>query len=70
MVAYDRTYAGRFAPDANSLALKQDEVSVDGIKQFYMDCRSEAHKAQMLCDIYGLLTIGQSIVFVKVLIIY
>lgn len=58
-------FALRFAPDANSIALKQDEVSVDTIKQFYMDCMSEEHKAETLCNIYGLLTIGQSIIFVR-----
>ncbi|KAJ3300871.1 RNA helicase required for poly(A+) mRNA export [Kappamyces sp. JEL0829] len=60
-----REFAAKVAPDAHSLALRQEEVSVDGIKQFYMDCKNEAHKAQVLCDIYGLLTIGQSIVFVR-----
>lgn len=30
-----------------------------------MDCKNTQHKAQVLCSIYGLLTIGQSIIFVK-----
>lgn len=61
-----RDFATRFAPNANSIALKQDEVSVESIKQFYMDCKNEDHKAETLCNIYGLLTIGQSIIFVRV----
>eukprot|EP00842_Homolaphlyctis_polyrhiza_P005697 jgi/Hompol1/6128/HPOL_001611-RA len=60
-----RTFATKFAPNANMIALRQEELSVDSIKQFYMDCKNEAHKAEVLCAIYGLLTIGQSIIFVR-----
>ncbi|KAI9208556.1 P-loop containing nucleoside triphosphate hydrolase protein [Polychytrium aggregatum] len=60
-----RSFANRFAPNANSISLKREELSVDGIKQFYMDCKNENHKAEVLCAIYGLLTIGQSIIFVN-----
>ena len=59
-------FAQKFAPNANMISLKQEELSVDGIKQFYMDCKNEDHKTQVLCAIYGLLTIGQSIIFVRV----
>jgi ATP-dependent RNA helicase DDX19/DBP5 len=61
-----RDFAARFAPNANTISLKQEELSVDGIKQFYMDCSNEKHKIEVLCQIYGLLTIGQSIIFVRV----
>lgn len=61
-----REFATRFAPNANLITLKQEELSVDGIKQFYMDCRDEEHKIEVLQAIYGLLTIGQSIIFVRV----
>lgn len=54
------------APQANKLTLRQEELSVDGIKQLYMKCTDEAHKFQVLVDLYGLLTIGQSIIFVNV----
>lgn len=60
-----RTYAEKFVPNANSLELKQEELNVDGIKQLYMDCESEAHKFEVLCELYGLLTIGSSIIFVQ-----
>ena len=48
------------------ISLAQEELSVDGIKQFYMDCQGEDHKLEVLSAIYGLLTIGQSIIFVRV----
>lgn len=57
-------FAHRIIPNANEIALKRDELSVDAIKQFYMDCDSFAHKKQMLSTIYSLLTVGQSIVFI------
>ncbi|KAI8850614.1 P-loop containing nucleoside triphosphate hydrolase protein, partial [Chytridium lagenaria] len=60
-----REYAVRFAPNANTISLKQEELSVDGIRQLYMDCKNENHKIEVLTTIYGLLTIGQSIVFVR-----
>lgn len=52
------------APKANQIALKQMEVAVDTVKQFYMDCKNAEHKYEVLGQIYGLLTIGQSIIFV------
>ncbi|PWN35704.1 ATP-dependent RNA helicase DBP5 [Meira miltonrushii] len=58
-----RDFAGRLAPSANEIRLKQEELSVDAIKQLYMDCKSEEHKYEVLVDLYSLLTIGQSIIF-------
>jgi ATP-dependent RNA helicase DDX19/DBP5 len=45
--------------------LKTEELSVDGIKQFYLDCTSEQHKFDILVQLYSLLTVGQSIIFVQ-----
>lgn len=61
-----RTFASKFAPSANEIKLKEEELSVEGIKQFYMDCENEDHKYDVLVDLYSLLTIGQSIIFCKV----
>ncbi|KAF8457433.1 cytoplasmic ATP-dependent RNA helicase of the DEAD-box family [Terfezia claveryi] len=58
-------FANRFAPNANQITLKHEELTVDGIKQLYMDCESEDHKYQVLVELYQLLTIGSSIIFVK-----
>ncbi|RKP28133.1 DEAD-domain-containing protein [Syncephalis pseudoplumigaleata] len=60
-----KQFADRFAPNANQISLKQEELSVDGIKQFFMDCKDESHKFDVLVALYSLLTIGQSIIFVK-----
>ncbi|KAG6373399.1 P-loop containing nucleoside triphosphate hydrolase protein [Boletus reticuloceps] len=58
-----RTFANKFAPNANKIELQKEELSVEGIRQFYMDCRNEEHKYDILVSLYQLLTIGQSIIF-------
>lgn len=59
-------YAERFAPNANSMRLKQQQLTVKGISQMYMDCPSENDKYDILVKLYGLMTIGSSVIFVKV----
>lgn len=58
-------FANRVVPNPNVLTLKREELSVEGIKQFYMKCDNFQHKLEMLSAIYGLLTLGQSIIFVQ-----
>ncbi|EEP75437.1 hypothetical protein UREG_00283 [Uncinocarpus reesii 1704] len=58
-------YANKFAPNSNQLTLKHEELTVEGIKQLYLDCESDEHKYEILVKFYGLLTIGSSIIFVK-----
>ncbi|KII85166.1 hypothetical protein PLICRDRAFT_166743 [Plicaturopsis crispa FD-325 SS-3] len=58
-----RSFASKFAPSANKIELQKEELSVEGIRQFYMDCRNEEHKYDILVQLYSLLTIGQSIIF-------
>lgn len=60
-----RAYAKKVVPNANTLELQRNEVNVGAIKQLYMDCNDENHKYEVLCELYGLLTIGSSIIFVS-----
>ncbi|EKD15293.1 uncharacterized protein L3040_001660 [Drepanopeziza brunnea f. sp. 'multigermtubi'] len=59
------TYAQQFSPRAHEIKLKRDELTVGGIKQMYMDCPSDEGKYDCLAMLYGLMTIGSSIIFVK-----
>ena len=59
-------FAGRFAPNANQITLRHEELTVEGIKQLYLDCPSETDKYDTLVKLYGLMTIGSSIIFVRV----
>lgn len=61
-----RQFANRFAPAANEITLKKQELSLDAIRQLYMDCANEEAKYDVLVELYSLLTIGQSIIFVSV----
>ncbi|KAK7540187.1 ATP-dependent RNA helicase-like protein dbp5 [Phyllosticta citricarpa] len=58
-------YAKSFAPSANQLTLRHEELTVEGIKQFYLDCQGEEDKFRVLLQFYGLMTIASSIIFVK-----
>jgi ATP-dependent RNA helicase DDX19/DBP5 len=60
------SFAQTFAPNANSITLKHEELTVEGIKQFFFDCDSEESKYQTLVKFYGMLTVNSSIIFCKV----
>lgn len=63
-----RKFAEKQAPNANSLSLQQNELNVKEIKQLWMKCDKHAggqSKYDVLCELYGLLTIGSLIVFVE-----
>jgi len=62
-------FAADFAPEANQLFLKQEEVTVDAIKQLYLECDGEEDKYGALSALYDCMTIGQSIVFCRVSLI-
>lgn len=59
-------FATKFAPNANQITLKHEELTVEGIRQLYLDCDSEQQKFECLVRLYGMMTIGSSIIFVKV----
>jgi ATP-dependent RNA helicase DDX19/DBP5 len=63
---YVYKFAHRFAKNSNEITLRLEELNVDGIKQYYMDCVNENHKYEVLCGLYDLLTVSQSIIFCKV----
>ncbi|TFB07439.1 ATP-dependent RNA helicase DBP5 [Trichoderma ghanense] len=58
-------YAQKFAPNAHSLKLQRNELTVKGISQMFIDCADDNIKYDVLCKLYGLMTIGQSVIFVK-----
>lgn len=59
-------YAEKFAPKADQMRLRQQDLTVRGISQMYMDCPTEDLKYEVLCKLYGLMTIGSSVIFVRV----
>ena len=59
-------FAQNAAPEANQIFLKKEEVTIDTIKQLYLECDGEEQKYEALSALYDIMTIGQSIVFCKV----
>eukprot|EP00033_Pygsuia_biforma_P002200 GCRY01002438.1.p1 GENE.GCRY01002438.1~~GCRY01002438.1.p1 ORF type:complete len:430 (-),score=89.14 GCRY01002438.1:43-1332(-) len=60
-----RKYALQMVTNPNIIQVKKEELSLKGIKQYYVDCEREDKKLQTLSDLYSYLTVGQSIVFVQ-----
>lgn len=61
-----KNFAAAVAPEANQIFLKQEDVTVDAIKQLYLECDGESQKYEALSNLYDVMTIGQSIVFTRV----
>jgi len=53
----------KFMNDPIKILVKRDELSLDGIKQFFIDVDKDEHKFATLCDLYDTLTITQSVIF-------
>jgi len=49
----------------NEIRLKREEVAIGQVKHFVIDCRSEANKFPVLEEIYGNISVGQSIIFMQ-----
>lgn len=59
-------YARMFAPNANVLTLKHEELTIAGIKQLYIDIDKDSDKYATLLKFYGLMEQASSIIFVRV----
>ena len=51
------------AEDTVKILVKRSKISLEGIKQFYIDVEKEEHKFATLCDLYDSLTISQAVIF-------
>lgn len=53
----------RFMRNPVRILVKRDEVTLEGIKQFYVAVDKETWKLETLCDLYETLTITQAIIY-------
>jgi len=53
----------RFMRDPIRILVKRDELTLEGIKQFYIAVEREEWKLDTLCDLYETLTITQAIIY-------
>jgi len=54
---------GHFMRDPIKILVKRDELTLEGIKQFYIGVEREEWKLDTLCDLYETLTITQAIIY-------
>lgn len=55
--------SNRFMRDPIKILVKKEEVTLEGIKQFYIAVDKEEWKLDTLCDLYETLTITQAIIY-------
>jgi len=53
----------KFMTDPARILVKRDELTLDGIKQFFVAVEREEWKFDTLCDLYDTLTITQAVIF-------
>ena len=55
----------RFMSDPIRVLVKRDELTLEGIRQFYIDVEKEEWKFDTICDLYASLTVAQAVIFVN-----
>eukprot|EP00727_Mastigamoeba_balamuthi_P008580 m51a1_g4344 putative atp-dependent rna helicase eif4a (361) ;mRNA; f:196717-198331 len=55
----------RFMKNPVKILVKRDELTLEGIKQFYVAVEREEWKLDTLCDLYQTLSIAQCVIFVN-----
>ncbi|XP_075211502.1 putative ATP-dependent RNA helicase Dbp80 [Lycorma delicatula] len=56
-------FAEAIVPNPVIIRLKREEESLDNIKQYYVICKSLDEKYSAISNIYGVVTIGQAMIF-------
>jgi len=57
------TMTKKFMSDPIRILVKRDELTLEGIKQFFVAVEKEEWKFDTLCDLYDTLTITQAVIF-------
>uniref|UniRef100_A0A8C6JTC9 RNA helicase n=2 Tax=Melopsittacus undulatus TaxID=13146 RepID=A0A8C6JTC9_MELUD len=58
-----REFAERIVSNPIMIMLREDELTLSNIRQYFFVCRSREEKYEALCNIYGSITIGQAMIF-------
>lgn len=74
MMLFSATYDGSVMEFAQHIVknpivirLLREQESLDNITQYYVRCRDQDEKYQAIQNIYGVITIGQAIIFCHVI---
>ncbi|XP_068164459.1 eukaryotic initiation factor 4A-I-like [Antennarius striatus] len=55
----------RFMRNPIQILVKKEELTLEGIRQFYINVEKEEWKLETLCDLYETLTITQAVIFIN-----
>ena len=55
----------KFMRDPIRILVKKEELTLEGIRQFYINVEREVWKLDPLCDLYETLTITQAVIFIN-----
>ncbi|KFW08834.1 ATP-dependent RNA helicase DDX25, partial [Eurypyga helias] len=61
-----RAFATQIVSNAIVIKLREEELTLSTIRQYYFLCWDREEKYQALCNVYGSITIGQAIIFCQV----
>ena len=63
-------FAEYIVPNPIVIGLAREQESLDNIKQYYVRCTNQEEKYQAISNIYGVITVGQAIIFCHVMYIF
>ena len=55
----------KFMREPIRILVKKEELTLEGIKQFYVNVEREDWKLETLCDLYDTLSITQAVIFLN-----
>jgi translation initiation factor 4A len=55
--------ANKFMQNPTKIMVKKEKLTLEGIKQFYIDCEKNEYKFETLCDLYSLISVSQTIIY-------
>ncbi|XP_010085063.1 PREDICTED: ATP-dependent RNA helicase DDX25-like, partial [Pterocles gutturalis] len=58
-----RDFAMQIISNPIVIKLREEELTLGNIRQYYFVCRNREEKYEALCNIYGSITIGQAMIF-------
>nr|QBK88751.1 MAG: DEAD/SNF2-like helicase [Mimivirus LCMiAC01] len=55
--------ADQFLKNPMKILIKQDKLTLEGIKQYYINVRDNKYKLETICDLYKWISVNQSIIY-------
>jgi len=53
----------KFMRNPITILIKKEDLTLEGIKQYYVECGKNEYKFDTLCDLYSLISISQTIIY-------